>query len=164
MTYGKNSQMAEEAFTKFSYAVKQGEIQLQPCVHHDEICVYADSPESKPRFTYAILSPENPKEVMAMVVIVLDGIYADKKTTWSITWAVAKEHRNIMMGSYIAGISLHEFVTNAGGKLGDFAIEAVVDIENLGSRKISQKLLGNEKIVKNADGTEVYSYMKIFKS
>lgn len=162
MTFEPNKRIAEEAFFKFSQAVKLGNITLQKCNKYADLYGFSDNPDSKPRFTYGILSPNDPKQVIAAVVIVLSGMHEDRKTTWNMTWAVDEKYRNKGLGKYIASIALDEFVSNVKNRLGDFAVEATVDQGHTYSLKIGQTILGGEEIVTNPDGSKVHSYWKAF--
>lgn len=160
MSKGKNQVMAEKAFQEFSNAFDKKTIDLHQCSNSKDMYVHADQPNGVFRFTYAILSEEK-KAVMAIAIIHFSKRFEDDESKWSIGWYVHPDYRNKKLGQTITQLALEEFEKNMRIQLpSNFYIEAVVDAQNIASRKIAEKLIGNEEAVNNK---ESYSYLKKFK-
>lgn len=157
----RNELMAEEVLEKFSRAVAQNAITLREAKTSSDLYYFSDQPDSKPRFTYALLSKSNQKEVVAVAVIALSTMHSNDASSWGITWVVNPNFRNQGFGKSIAKKSLEDFLFNVKDKLPKFSIEAAVDSNNIASRKIGMEVLGNEEIIM-VDGAKVFSYMKIY--
>lgn len=152
--------MAEESFTKFSDAFDKKIIDLHQCDSLKNLYVHADQPQGSVRLTYAIVSDDK-KVVKAIAIINLSDRYANGVTKWDIGWCVHPDYRNKQLGTIISQSALEEFVKKMGPHLSsNFYIEASVDSGNIASRKIAEKLIGNEETV---NGKEAYSYLKEYK-
>ncbi|MCT9356981.1 GNAT family N-acetyltransferase [Acinetobacter baumannii] len=160
MNAGKNRIMAEKAFNEFSNAFDKKIIDLHQCGISKDLYLHADQPQGTVRLTYAMFSDDK-KTVTAIAIIHFSEHYENGMSKWSIGWCVNPDYRNQQLGTTITKLALDEFVKNMKPNLpSDFYIEASVDPENIASRKIAEKLIGNEEVVKGEDGLESYSYLK----
>jgi len=163
MSIGKNQLMAEKSFKEFSDAFDKKIIDLHPCEISKDLYLHVDKPEGTIRLTYAMFSNDK-TTVTAITIIHFYEPYQNGISKWSMGWCVHPDYRNKQLGYTIARLALDEFVKNMGPKMpSDFYIEASVDAGNIASRRIAEKLIGNEEIVRGKDNVEAYSYLKEYK-
>lgn len=159
------AELAEEGLRQVSIAIKNRKISLQKGNVFTDIYAYGDNPNGAPRLTYVAFDPAESGEVVARCVILFDrqqhGI-----PIWQIDWAVLRSCQGRGYGKDITSKALIEFTSGMKGKFqSGLAIEAVVDGDNVASRKIASSLLGGEEILLNKEtGRNVHSFLKTFRA
>lgn len=159
------AELAEEGLRQVSIAIKGRKISLQKGKIFNDIYLYGDNPNGVPRLTYVAFDPAESGEVIARCVILLDrqqhGI-----PIWQIDWAVLRSHQGRGYGKDITSKALSEFTNGMKGKFqSGLAIEAIVDDDNVASKKIASSLLGGEEVLFNKEtGRNVHSFLKTFRA
>ena len=143
-----NADLMEANAKAFIAAHKKRIITLEQSKLHNDLYLHADKPNNIDRFTYAILDSKNKRKIIAVCTFIFaqetNGLYK-----WSIGWYVALKHRNKGLGSLITKKAIQDFHSKLEQKTTINLIEANVDLDNIPSLKIAEKLIGNQLLLNN---------------
>lgn len=156
-----NSNIALEAFNQFSAAFSKKIINPKPCDLFSNIFYYLDYPEGYPRYTYFIIDKKN--NILAQCIIVLSPIVKINTMRWQIGWCVKDNYRKKGLASYLVSRSLLDFILDKNKNKNKYIIEAIVDIDNIASLKIGNKIIGGCKYFYK-DKSKAYIFQKIISS
>ncbi len=150
-----------EGMRSFQQALRKGKIAIHVAKTDPNLFVHLDAPNGVPeiRFTYVRLKRTT---VTALVMFAAQPpIYG--KPCFAIGYAVPKTYQNQGRGKEIVAAAIADM--EAGLKRNGhlvFYIEAIVDANNVASRKIAEQLISNESeaIKEGKSGLPAFKYVR----
>lgn len=154
-----NSEKALEAFKQFVFAFENTSMPIYQSKLFNKIYLHIDIPNGAPRFTYFMFDSVNNK-IIAQSIIIFSNIIQQNKRKWQIGWCVEENYRGQNIGYNLAKMALAEFVYHLKQQIIGDIIEANIDINNLASIRIAQKLGLHLKTSINTDETSL-NFIKV---
>ena len=147
-----------DALKQFEPALKAGHIAVQQGDVDPDVWVHLDHPNGQVRFTYARIKNGI---VNAIALLTPAGVH-EGLPVFQLGYAVPQHLRKRGYAKDIVNAAIAEF-RNGMGRNGvpAFYIEAVVGVDNIGSQKVAEAILGAQFDTGNDDesGEAVIQYM-----
>ncbi|WP_209632104.1 GNAT family N-acetyltransferase [Cronobacter sakazakii] len=129
-----------DSLKSFQDALDKKLITLSSCVVHPEMKVLLDDAEGTPRITYALLDGDKVKGIAIYVPAeAIEGL-----PCFGLGYAVAEQYARQGVATEIVQNSLDEMHAGFKKIYPKFYVEAIVGIDNEGSKKVASKLLSQE--------------------
>ncbi|MGC9535280.1 hypothetical protein [Vibrio atlanticus] len=149
-----NQETAELAFSAFQKALNNNLIETQKGEVHSDILVHLDSPEGKPRFTYALMATGT--RIKSSCVAVMGEPY-NQKPCFDIGVTTFHKFRKQGHAEIILNKAIDELRNGLGrNNIAEFYIELKVDKGNEASHKLCQKFA--DETIKSESST---NYLKL---
>lgn len=151
-----------EGLVSYQQALNENLISPSPCSLYENMTILHDVAEGNQRLTYAIMDNDIVKATAVYVFAPnIDGI-----PCFGIGYAVAKEYRNQGIATQIITDSLKEFSYGMKGKIPSFYIEAIIDVNNIASRKVALKTINDspKETIDQVSGQSAYQFIKLIKN
>jgi RimJ/RimL family protein N-acetyltransferase len=145
----------------FQQALRQGRIALQVAKTDPDLFIHLDAPNGPPeiRFTYVRLKG---KTVTAFVIFAAEPPI-EGKPCFAVGYAIPKRFRKQGRTKEIVAAAITDMQAGLSRNgFPEFFLEAIVDAENVPSRRIAEQLISNEPeaITEGHSGLPAFKYMR----